>query len=338
MSSKNRQWILARRPDGALRSEDLLYREQKMDANPLRTGEILVRNRIFQCAPTIRNWMRGDSSGFALTIPIGTPVRGQAAAEVIASADERYPVGSKVSLIGSWQDFEILRPAAVPSLRKLPDGMEFADALGRYGLNSLTAYFGLLDVGKPMPGETVLVSGAAGSVGAVAAQIALLKGCRVIGTAGSAAKCSWLLDELGLERAINYRSEDLSQALSAAASDGIDLFFDNVGGAVLEAAIARMNRQSRIVLCGQISGYNAAGGAFASLDMMRLIYGGIRMQGFVMSDYLTRIDEAVDDLKSWEDPGRLQFRVDMRHGFEKLPHIFNSIFNGENEGTLLVEI
>lgn len=338
MPPTNRQWILARRPDGALRCEDLLYREQKMDAKPLRAGEILVRNRVFQCAPTIRNWMRGDASGFALTIPIGTAIRGQATAEVIASADERYPVGSRVSMIGSWQDFEVLRPAAVPSLRKLPDGMAFADALGRYGLNSLTAYFGMLDVGKPMAGETVLVSGAAGSVGAVAAQIALLKGCRVIGTAGSAAKCSWLVDGLGLERAINYRTEDLSQALCAKAPDGIDLFFDNVGGAVLEAAIAQMNRRGRIVLCGQISGYNAAGGAFASLDMMRLIYGGIRMQGFVMSDYLTGIDEAVDDLKSWEDDGRLQFRVDMRHGFENLPQIFNSLFTGENEGTLLVAI
>lgn len=338
MTLRNRQWLLARRPDGLLQADDLTYRETELTPTPLEPGQIRIRNRVFQCAPTMRNWMEAEGSGPYPSIPIGAPIMAPAGAEVIESRHDSFPVGSRLSLIGSWQDYETLDPDRSASLQRLPETVDLIDALGRFGLNSLTAYFGMLRVAQPQKGQTVLVSGAAGSTGSIAAQIGMIMGCRVIGTAGGPEKCAWLTEELGLDGAIDYRTQNLPDALAQAAPDGIDIFFDNVGGPILQAAIANMRRLGCIVLCGQISGYNDVRGATASLDMMRLIYRSVRMQGFLMGDYRDEVEQAVEGLQNWSRAGRLQFRVDVREGFDDLPNNFNLLFSGANEGTLLNKI
>ena len=214
--------------------------------------------------------------------------------------------------------------------------MPFEEALGAYSPNSLTAYFGLTDVGRPLAGETVLVSGAAGSVGSIVCQIARILGCRVIGIAGGKSKCRWLRDGVRGRRGDRLSRGRVAARLGELAPQGIDLFFDNVGGEMLQAAVDHMARHGRIVLCGQISAYDRAGGAPGPRDMMKLVYGSIRMEGFVVGDYVDRAEEARTALAGWIAEGRLTVRVDLRHGFEQLPLAFTDLFRGANEGTLLV--
>lgn len=336
MSLCNRQWLLARHPRGLLQADDLQYREVEInDGETLPPGHIRVRNRVFLCAPTMRNWMEPAGTGLYPTIALGAPVMAPTGAEVIGSTDPRYPVGAKVSLIGSWQDYQTVDTGVRPPQR-LSDDLPIADAIGKFGLNSTTAYFGLTRVGQPRAGETLVVSGAAGSTGSVAAQIGKILGCRVIGIAGGAEKCRWLTDEIGLDGAIDYRAGDLGGKLIELAPDGIDIFFDNVGGEILEAAINHMARLGRIIICGQIAGYNRSEDRFPQIDTMRLVYGSVRMQGFLMRDYIADVPHALAELRAWERNGQLELALDVRSGFEQLPQVFNDLFEGRNRGTLLV--
>ena len=204
----NRQWLLARRPQGLCVPEDFLYRQEDFDPPALGDGEILIRNIAFLCAPTIRNWMDEGGNNFIPSIRLGEPVRGPCAARVIASANPDFPVGSRLCTIGNWQDIDVVSSASA-LIRPIPEGYSFIEALGPLGLNALTAYFGLREIGKPQPGETLLVSGAAGSVGSNVAQIGKILGCRVIGIAGGKAKCGWLLDIGCVDHCIDYTSEDI---------------------------------------------------------------------------------------------------------------------------------
>jgi len=334
---RNRSWTLARRPDGAVAVDDFALVESTFGAPALAEGEILVRNRIFAVAPTIRNWLNDPGESYRGSIPIGGTIGGMAGCEVIASADPSYPPGARIVAMSRWEDWSVLRPAQAPvPVFPMPGGMTFEQALGSYSPNSLTAYFGLIDVGRPRAGETVVVSGAAGSVGSLVVQIANILGCRVIGIAGSADKCRWLERACGADATIDYRIENLGERLDALAPGGIDLFFDNVGGDILQAAADRMARHGRIVLCGQISAYDRGGGAPGPRDMMKLVYGSIRMQGFVVGDYVARAGEAHDALSNWIAEGRIGIRVDLRDGFDRLPTAFVDLFRGANQGTLLV--
>lgn len=335
----NRSWVLARRPDGAVRTGDFAYREEAFTPPDLEDGEILVRTRIISCAPTVRNWLNAPERSYRGAIEIGEPVRGMAAAEVIASRHTRFSVGQWVTAVTPWQDYAVLRPdaAAVP-ISALPAGMDPVEAMTLYSPNSLTAYFGLLAVGEPKPDMTVLVSGAAGSVGAMVCQMARIAGCRVVAVAGGPEKCGWLETEGGADVAIDYRSADLPMALKAACPHGIDIFFDNVGGDILQAAIDRMAPHGRIVLCGQISAYNTGNPAAGPSDMMKLVYGRIRMEGFLVGDYAERYDEAMGAIHRWTEQGRLNNRHDFRRGFENVPASFVDMFHGRNTGTLLVAI
>ena len=333
----NRQWLLARRPSGTCVAEDFLYREERFSLPALGEGEILIQNMAFLCAPTIRNWMDDASGNFMPSILLGEPVRGPCAARVIASANPDFPAGSRVCTIGNWQDYDIVSPARA-LIRLIPDGFTFIEALGPIGMNALTAYFGLLEIGKPKSGETVLVSGAAGSVGTVATQIAKILGCRVIGIAGGIAKCDWLVEHGCVDHIIDYKAEDVAARVAALSPAGVDVYFDNIGGATLQAAINNMARGGRVILCGQISGYNDGAAENQIGNLMRLVYGSIRMEGFLASNYTAQFPQAMSRLAGWIREGRLHHREDIRVGMELLPLSLNALFDGSNEGTLIVQI
>ena len=333
----NRQWLLARHPSGTCVAEDFLYRVERFSLPALGEGEILIQSMAFLCAPTIRNWMDDASGNFMPSILLGEHVRGPCAARVIASANPDFPAGSRVCTIGNWQDYDIVSPARA-LIRLIPDGFTFIEALGPVGMNALTAYFGLLEIGKPKSGETVLVSGAAGSVGTVVTQIAKILGCRVIGIAGGIAKCEWLVEHFCVDHIIDYKAEDVAARVAALSPEGVDIYFDNVGGATLQAAINNMARGGRVILCGQISGYNDGAAENQIGNLMRLVYGSIRMEGFLASNYTTQFPQAMSHLAGWIREGRLHHREDIRVGMELLPLSLNALFDGSNEGTLIVQI
>ena len=335
--SVNRAWVLARRPEGPVAASDFAYREEDYAAPELADGEILVRTKIFSCAPTIRNWLNPPGTSYRGAIGIGEPIRGMAASEIVATRHPGFAVGDLVTAVTPWQDYAVLWPdrAAVP-VTAVPRGIDPIDAMTLYSPNSLTAYFGLFAVGEPQRGMTVLVSGAAGSVGAMVCQMARLAGCRVVAVAGGQEKCRWLEEHCGVATAIDYRSGDMAARLRVASPDGYGLFFDNVGGQILQDAIDQMVPHGRIVLCGQISAYDTGRPAAGPSDMMKLVYGRIRMEGFVVGDFADRYDEATTAIRAWSASGQLECRVDLRKGFALLPNAFAGLFSGLNTGTLLV--
>lgn len=339
MAPVNRQWLLARRPTGQLTAEDFAYREIPLVEPALRPGEILVRSRLFRFAPAMRNWMK-ETSQFAPPMAVGEPVMGSGAAEIVRSANPAYPVGSVISVMMSWQDYTVLDPAkTLMPPRIKPHDMGLVDFEGVYGGNSLTAYFGLLRVGQPALGDTLLVSGAAGSTGAMAAQIGKIHGCRVVGIAGGREKCAWLMDECHIDTAIDYKTENVSARLGEVCPAGVNIFFDNVGGALLDTAIEHMAPHGRVVLCGQISSYDA-GDALAPgpRNMMRVIYWRLKLQGFLTIDHYHERDVAQQDLQRWVRDGLLAHREDIHTGFELLPRTFMRLFDGSAFGTLLLQV
>ena len=338
MPDLNRQWLLRARPSGPLRMEDFEYKESPVPTTPLAEGEMRVRNVVFLCAPTMRNWMDAPGNSFYPSIPLGAPIMAPAVARVVESRNPAFAVGARVFALSSWQDYTTLGGPAVRQPTPLVDGISFVDAMGRYGLNPITAYFGLLDVGQAKAGETLVVSGAAGSTGSTAAQIGKIKGMKVIGIAGGASKCAWLKNDCGLDGVIDYKTDNVEKRLAELCPKGIDVFYDNVGGDILQAAVNNMAPLGRIVLCGQISSYDSTEQAEGPRNMMRLIYGSIRMQGFLCGSYAARFDEAVTDLAAWSAAGKIAYREDLHKGFDKLPSAFQTLFSGANQGTLLVQV
>lgn len=333
----NRQWLLRRRPSGAAVRDDFEYRESALGQPALLPGQILLRNEVFLCAPTMRNWMDPPSNSLYPSIALGDPVLAPSAGTVLASAHPDFAPGARVTTLGSWQDYEVIDGGA-RAIRAIPDTVSTIDAMGRFGLNPLTGYFGMLRVGQPVAGETVVVSGAAGSTGSTAAQVARIVGCRVIGIAGGREKCDWLINECAIDAAIDYKSEDVERRLAELCLGGIDVFYDNVGGAILQAAVENMARRGRIVLCGQIASYNDGNSPEGPRNMMRLIYGSIRMQGFLMGDYAAETPAALHELEAWAKAGLLKHLEDVRRGFDRIPSTFGALFDGSNRGTLLASI
>jgi NADPH-dependent curcumin reductase CurA len=331
----NRQWLLASRPEAAVEQRHFQLAESPMPQSPEADGKVLLRMEMLLCAPTIRNWISGNRSSYYPTVEIGQPILTPAVGRIIESNDDRFPVGARLVGSGSWQDYQWVDPDH--GYRVVPEGIASVDALGILGMNALTAYFGIRDVGRPQPGEVLLVSGAAGSVGSVAAQIGRIMGARVMGICGGRDKALWLRESCGIPDVIDYKVEDVADRLDALCPDGIDVFFDNVGGMILRDVIARMRRHGRVALCGQIATYDAAADN-PPLDMMRIIYGAIRLQGFLVSDYADRVSEALDDLIEWDRAGLLAHREDIRDGFDHLPDTFASLFKGSNSGTLIARI
>lgn len=333
--SVNREWILIQRPQGPCKTSDFEYRESEFSRPAMEKGHILVHNSVFLCAPTLRNWMDAPSNSLYPSIDLGAPVLATTAGRVLESADERFAVGSRVTMIGHWQEYDVVHSAAWP-VRAVPDGQNLIEAMGPMGMNALTAYFGVTQVGRPLKGETMLVSGAAGSTGSVASQIGRILGCRVVGVAGGPEKCTWLVNELGLDAAIDYRAGNLVEQIRATCPDGVDVFYDNVGGEILQAAVETINKFGRIVLCGQIAGYNDGRPVPGPSNMMRLVYGSVRMQGFLLGDYENELPRARTDIAMWIADGRLKHREDIRTGFENIPAVFGELFKGSNNGTLMI--
>jgi NADPH-dependent curcumin reductase CurA len=332
-----RRWTLARYPEGKLAESDFALAADAGETPLLQLGEVLVRNHMFAVAPTIRNWLRPGSTSQRAAIAIGGTIRGMAACEVIASAHPGYAVGTRMIAMSEWADFSVIRPDLAPvPVFMVPEGMDFAQAMGPLSLNSLTAYFGLLKVGRPRAGETVVVSGAAGSVGSTVCQIASITGCRVIGIAGGASKCARVMSVGKAEAAIDYRADDVRQRLRELCPNGIDIFFDNVGGDQLRAAVDCMAPHGRIIVCGQISTYDQGCASDTGLDMMKVVYGRLRIEGFVVGDYVDCADEARRQLDAWVRAGALEVAVDMRSGLGQLPRALIDLLGGANTGTVLV--
>jgi NADPH-dependent curcumin reductase CurA len=335
---RNRQWVLASRPCGPLTLDQFALREIPLVAQPLLPGQVMVRNLAFLGAPTLRNWIRAPGRSSRVSIGIGEAMRGPGAVEVIESASARWPTGSRFTSVTPWQDFAVLEPdSATSPVIPIPAGMSPVDALGPFGVNALTAYFGLLDVGRPKPGETVVVSAAAGSVGSVAVQIAKIRGCRVIGIAGGRQKCEdWVVGACGADAAVDYRHDDVRARLAQMCPSGVDVFFDNVGGDILQAVMDCTATHARIVVCGQLAAYDGDAPAPGPHDMMRVVYWRIRIQGFLVGDYLDRVGQARNDLAAWTADGRLRQRADVRPGLAQLPGGLCDVLRGANSGTLIV--
>jgi NADPH-dependent curcumin reductase CurA len=337
MAQINRQWILSRRPKGRVKREDFEYREVPVPDAELKAGEILIRNMIFICAPTMRNWMDEARNNLYPSNPLGAPMLALSAGRVAKSADPRFPVGSRVTAYSSWQDYQILNADAC-GVKLMHKNLNFVEVMGVYGINAIAAYFGVKDVGRPQKGDTLVVTGAAGSVGSYAAQIGKIMGCRVIGIAGGPAKCEWLLNDCGLDAVVDYKSENVAARLAELCPNGINIFFDNVGGDMLQAGVDLMAKFGRIVLCGQIAAYNDGRPVQGPTNMMRLVYGSVTMQGFLQGDYTARHPQAIEEMIGWVKAGKLKHREDVRPGFNEIPENFNTLFSGENKGTLLVAI
>jgi NADPH-dependent curcumin reductase CurA len=330
----NRQWTLSRRPQGVVRAEDFGLVEGP--APTPSDGEVLVRSLFLSCDPTQRGWMAGDT--YLPAIRIGEVIRAIAGGVVVESRHPGFKPGQLVTGMFGWQDWAIARPGTASAPAPVPPGVSLETALSILGLTGITAYFGLLEVGRPQPGETVVVSGAAGATGSAVGQIAKLKGCKVVGIAGGPEKCRLLTEELGFDAAIDYRSEDLGARLAALCPKGIDVYFDNVGGEILDAALASLAMRGRVVLCGAISRYSDDRPGPGPINYLNLLMRRGRMEGFIVIDYMPRATEAVAALAGWLREGKLKDRVDVQEGFERAPAALARLFTGENRGKQLVKI
>jgi NADPH-dependent curcumin reductase CurA len=303
---------------------------------PSTDGELLVRNLYLSMDPTQRGWMARDT--YLPAVRIGEVMRSGAVGRVEASRDPGYAVGDLVMGTLGWQDYALVRPSPQAPLMKLPPGVPIELAMSAMGLTGITAYFGLLDVGKPKAGETVVVSGAAGATGSVVGQIARIQGCRAIGIAGGKDKCAWLVKEAHFDGAVDYKSEDVAARLKELCPKGIDVYFDNVGGPLLDVALSQLAMRGRIVLCGAISTYNDADLGPGPKNYINLLLKRGRMEGFIVLDYLPRALEAVMPIWQWVQEGKIVDRVDVQHGLENAPMTPRRLFEGKNQGKQLLKI
>ena len=330
----NRQWRLARRPRGLVQETDFTWGEEPVPS--VGDGQVLVRNLFLSMDPTKRGWMSRDT--YLPAIPIGEVIRSLGVGQVVGSRHEGFRPGDVVSGHVGWQDYILTDGGGPLPLVKLPSGASIPLSMNVLGLTGITAYFGLLEVGRPQAGETVVVSGAAGATGSVAGQIAKIKGCHVVGIAGGPEKCAWLTEKAGFDEAVDYKSERVDRRLRELCPDGIDLFFDNVGGDILDAALASLAMRGRVVICGAISGYNEKAPPPGPRNYLSLLVQRGRMEGFIILDYLDRAGEAVAALSQWVQQGKLQHEEDIQEGLENAPATLLRLFEGKNRGKQLLKI
>jgi NADPH-dependent curcumin reductase len=298
-------------------------------------GEVLVKVGHLSLDPAMRGWMN-DVRSYIPPVGIGEVMRAGGTGRVVESRDPRFSEGDHVSGFPGIQEYAVLKGDDL-----LPIDTDLAPPerwLGALGMTGMTAYFGLLDVGVPKEGETVVVSGAAGATGSLVGQIAKIKGCRTVGIAGGAEKCAWLVDELGFDAAVDYKADDFRNALREAAPK-VDVFFDNVGGEVLDAVLTRLNRHARVVICGAISQYNATDRVSGPANYMQLLVTRSRMEGFVVFDFADRYAEAARELAQWMAEGRLVAREEIvSGGVQAFPQALGKLFAGENTGKLVLSV
>jgi len=331
MTLVNHRVTLAARPVGLPKPTDFHH-----DEAPVRDpadGELLVRNRYLSLDPAMRGWMN-DARSYIAPIRIGDVFRALALGEVVASKDPRLAPGDHV--LGLFGAQEYATVAAKDATKILPIA-PLPVFLSTLGMPGFTAYFGLLDVGRPKAGETVVVSAAAGAVGAVVGQIAKIKGCRAIGIAGGAEKCAYVRS-LGFDAAIDYKTEDVAGRLREHCPDGIDVYFDNVGGDILDAALARLAMHARVIICGAVSQYNTTGRVAGPSNYLALLATRSSMIGMIVFDYAARYPEAVAEMAGWMAAGKLTSREHIVRGLAAFPSALNMLFTGENLGKLILEV
>jgi NADPH-dependent curcumin reductase len=335
MSDRNRRLVLAERPTGMV--DEATVRIDEADVPRPGPGEALARVRFLSIDPTIRTWM-DDAPGYLPPIGINEVVRSGGIAEVLESNCERYSPGDLLFGMTGWQDY-VIADEGERTMQRLPAGISPPVALGLFGITGMTAYFGLLDVGRLREGDVVVVSGAAGATGSTVGQIAKIKGAgRVIGIAGGPQKCAWIVDELGFDAAIDYKNEDVAARLRELAPDGIDLYFDNVGGEILDACLGQLAMRGRVVLCGAISTYNDRGSMSGPANYRSLIIRRGRMEGFIILDYVGRFPEAQTEMAGWLASGEIKSAEHIVDGLDRAPEALNLLFTGGNTGKVIVKI
>ncbi|MEP7009575.1 MAG: NADP-dependent oxidoreductase [Acidobacteriota bacterium] len=334
MTIVNRRITLASRPIGFPKVSDF-----QLDYSPLPSlsvGEVLVRSVYLSLDPYMRGRMNAVPSD-ARPIALGEIMTGGAVAVVLESQNPRLRAGDAVAGMLGWQEYAAIEGREVRKIDPLL--APISTALGVLGQPGLTAYFGLLDVCKPQRGETVVVSGAAGPVGMLVGQIAKIKGCRVIGVAGSDAKVSWLIDEVGFDAAFNYKTDaDFEHRLRDLCPDGVDVYFDNVGGSVSDAVVLLINPKARIAVCGQISQYNLERPEPGPRWLCQLIVKQAKVEGFLVSEFAERFPEGLEQLAAWLQEGKLKYREDIAQGIESAPQAFIGMLHGKNQGKQLVQL
>jgi NADPH-dependent curcumin reductase CurA len=330
----NRQYYLASRPAGAPDSSNVPARDVPV-ADPAQ-GEVVLRNLFISLDPAIRGWM-GDDPNYIEPIALGDAVRSSVIGRVVQSNHPDVAVGDVGMGLGAWEQYTTMPGAALNKLDESA-GIPLSTFLGVLGPTGLTAYFGLLEVGKPQAGETVLVSAAAGAVGSIVGQIAKMKGCRVVGMAGSDEKCSWLRDELGFDDVINYKTcGDYEAAIRKACPKGVDVYFDNVGGEILDATLLCLNKFARVAVCGWISTYNVPD-APGPTNLWQLVAESVTVQGFTVIDYMDRFPDGIAQLAQWVMSGELKYREEVVDGLDNVLPTFLRLFDGSNQGKLIIRI
>ena len=330
---KSKQWLLASRPQGEPSEANWQY--QEVDAGDVAQGQIKVKVQYISLDPAMRGWMN-DGKSYIEPVQIGDVMRAGAVGEVLESDAEGFSVGDKVYGSFGVQSVAVCDTKGVhkvdPSLAPLER------YLGVLGMPGMTAYFGLLKTGLPEAGETVVVSGAAGAVGSVVGQIAKIKGCRVVGIAGGKDKCQYLIDELGIDGAVDYKNEDVRKGLKTQCPDGVDVYFDNVGGEILDTVLTCINLRARIVICGAISQYNNTTAVKGPSNYLSLLVNRARMEGIVVFDNAKHYGEAAQEMAGWIAQGKLKAKEHVVTGIETFPDTLMMLFKGENFGKLVLKV
>jgi NADPH-dependent curcumin reductase CurA len=333
MTLTNRQWLINGRPNGRGLVDDDFKLVETPVAEP-GEGEVLVKTLYLAFDPAQKGWME-NIGGYAAATEIGEVMRGGGLGEVVSSNAPGFAPGDRVTGILGWQDY-----AAQPGkdLLKVDDDDLLTANLGVLGTTGLTAFFGLNKIGKPFPSDTLVVTGAAGATGSVVGQIGKLAGCRVVGVAGGAAKCAWLVDELGFDAAVDYKAGDIREQARAAAPDGIDVLWDNVGGPMLNTLLAQLAMHARVVVCGGISRYELGKMPAGPENYFNLIFKRASMEGFILTDFTPQFPWARGRLVEWIRSGQIRYKEDVQHGLENAPTTLRRLFQGENFGKQLLKL
>lgn len=334
MARTNRQWVLRQRPRGLIQPGDLELVDAPLP--DLSESEILVRTIYLSLDPTNRTWMN-DAEGYLPAVQLGAVMRGLTLGVVEDSRSERFKVGDIITTAaGGWADYAVVPDSAASRVHRVP-GLPLTANMSVMGMTGMTAWFGVTDVLQPKAGETIVISAAAGAVGSIAGQIAKAQGARVIGIAGGPDKCRWLTDDLGFDAAIDYKNEDVGEALDRLAPDGVEMNFENVGGEIMIAVFNRLKVHARMAVCGMISAYNATRMP-PSPNLGRLITHRIRMQGFLVMDYSPRAKEMAAGLGAMLASGQVKWKVHVDEGLDGALDSLNRLFTGDHDGKLLVRV
>ena len=328
----NIRYVLAARPSGAASEQH--FRREELPVQQLEEGEVLIKVHYISLDPAMRGWMNAGTT-YVKGVEIGAVMRAFGAGEVVLSKHPDYTIGQMVTGLLGVQHYAVEKGANLTTVNTAEVPLSWY--LGLLGMPGLTAYFGLLDKANPKSGETVLVSGAAGMVGSLVGQIAKIKGCKVAGIAGGPEKCAYLLEDLGWDIAIDYKhTPDMVARLQETLPEGINVFFDNVGGDILNAALTHLARGCRIVICGAISQYNQSTPIGPS-NYLKIVSARATLSGIIVFDYFGRANEAINDISTWVKEGKIKYREHIIPGIEQFPDSLNKLFTGEHQGKLLIQ-